>query len=153
MSDSARAVCHQAQLSDAALLQRLDAAIFHEACWTQAQWQGELRSASAIVLIACIADEPVGFIAAQAGGDEIDLHKVGVTPAYRRLGIAGDLLAALLYSGLYSKNRCLLDVSAKNAGALQFYEKHGFREIARRRRYYADQSDAVVMEKILSAPK
>ena len=39
-----------------------------------------------------------------------------------------------------------LEVSEKNTAALALYEKSGFREIARRRKYYKDGSDAVVMK-------
>ena len=39
----------------------------------------------------------------------------------------------------------LLEVSAANAGAIAFYEAHGFARIDVRRRYYRDGSDAVVM--------
>ena len=39
----------------------------------------------------------------------------------------------------------LLEVSAGNAGARAFYAAEGFVEIDRRRRYYRDGSDAVVM--------
>ena len=41
----------------------------------------------------------------------------------------------------------LLEVSARNTGALAFYGAEGFTEIARRRRYYRDGADAVVMER------
>ncbi len=39
----------------------------------------------------------------------------------------------------------LLEVSARNGGALAFYAAAGFTEIDRRHRYYRDGSDAVVM--------
>jgi ribosomal-protein-alanine N-acetyltransferase len=41
----------------------------------------------------------------------------------------------------------LLEVRADNCGALALYSGHGFREVGRRRRYYPDGSDAVLMER------
>jgi ribosomal-protein-alanine N-acetyltransferase len=43
----------------------------------------------------------------------------------------------------------LLEVSAVNAAALAFYARTDFVEIDRRRRYYRDGSDAVVMRRSL----
>ena len=44
----------------------------------------------------------------------------------------------------------LLEVRADNTGAQAFYAAHGYREIARRTRYYADGAAAVVLERDLS---
>jgi [ribosomal protein S18]-alanine N-acetyltransferase len=43
----------------------------------------------------------------------------------------------------------LLEVSARNTDALAFYAAADFVEIDRRRRYYRDGSDAVVMRRSL----
>jgi ribosomal-protein-alanine N-acetyltransferase len=43
----------------------------------------------------------------------------------------------------------LLEVRADNAGALAFYLAEGFAEIDRRRRYYRDGADAIVLELLL----
>jgi ribosomal protein S18 acetylase RimI-like enzyme len=43
----------------------------------------------------------------------------------------------------------LLEVSAANVGALGFYAAEGFGEIDRRRRYYRDGTDAVVLQRVL----
>jgi ribosomal-protein-alanine N-acetyltransferase len=45
----------------------------------------------------------------------------------------------------------LLEVSAANQAALALYEAAGFEEIDRRRRYYRDGTDAVVMRLRLAA--
>ena len=45
----------------------------------------------------------------------------------------------------------LLEVAAGNAAALAFYGAEGFTEVARRRHYYRDGSDAVVMQRALPA--
>ena len=44
----------------------------------------------------------------------------------------------------------LLEVSAANGSAIAFYTAEGFAEIDRRRRYYRDGSDALVLRRQLS---
>jgi ribosomal protein S18 acetylase RimI-like enzyme len=48
---------------------------------------------------------------------------------------------------LPEQGRVLLEVSARNDGALAFYATEGFTEIDRRPAYYRDGSDAVVMQR------
>ena len=53
---------------------------------------------------------------------------------------------ALLRRGRVRRGaRMLLEVRADNTAALAFYAAEGFVEIARRRRYYRDGTDAVVL--------
>lgn len=93
------------------------------------------------------------FVSAAIAGDELEIRKIGVIAGARRRGIAGELLAHAI-NDMHGKNptlrRCLIDVAADNGTAIAFYLRHGFTEIARRRKYYAHGADAIVMEKILS---
>ena len=65
-------------------------------------------------------------------------------------GLARSLLTAALADAADSgADRMLLEVSADNPGALAFYAAAGFTEIDRRRGYYRDGADAVVMQRPL----
>jgi ribosomal-protein-alanine N-acetyltransferase len=44
-------------------------------------------------------------------------------------------------------NEAFLEVKASNKGAQRLYAKLGFEEVGRRRRYYSDGSDAVLMRR------
>ena len=44
-----------------------------------------------------------------------------------------------------------LDVSERNVPARHLYERAGYREVGRRRRYYADGADALLMRLDLAA--
>ena len=48
--------------------------------------------------------------------------------------------------------RLLLEVREDNGDALAFYDARGFRELARRPRYYRDGATAVVMERPSTGP-
>jgi ribosomal protein S18 acetylase RimI-like enzyme len=84
----------------------------------------------------------VGYVVVRVGPDVADLHRIAVAPAARRRGLARRLLAEV-----GPLPRLLLEVSADNDEARAFYAAEGFTELARRRRYYRDGSDAVVMER------
>jgi ribosomal protein S18 acetylase RimI-like enzyme len=91
----------------------------------------------------------VGYAVTARAGDAVDLQRVAVLPALRRRGLARNLLAALV-DGLAAP--VLLEVSELNSRAIALYRAEGFTEIGRRRRYYRDGTDAVVMARPVPEP-
>ncbi len=92
----------------------------------------------------------VGYVVTMTLGDVADLQRIAVRPEHRRSGLARDLLATAAEEAIGAgAERMLLEVGAGNAGALAFYASEGFVEISRRRHYYRDGSDAVVMVRAL----
>jgi [ribosomal protein S18]-alanine N-acetyltransferase len=93
-----------------------------------------------------------GFIAARLTGDEIHINNVAVRDMYRRRGMGGALLSAVLTEGARRGARlALLEVRATNLPAQALYTRYGFRAAGRRRNYYADPTeDALVMNAALS---
>jgi [ribosomal protein S18]-alanine N-acetyltransferase len=90
----------------------------------------------------------VGHAVTSAAGDDAELQRIAVAPAYRRRGLASDLLAAVeRLAGEDGATRLLLEVRADNATATAFYESRGFEEVGRRRGYYRDGAAAVVLGK------
>lgn len=133
-----------------------DEAIFAAAAYNRGQWLQELVSPAVQIYFSSEqhTNTVTGFISAALIGDDMEIRKVGVLAGYRRQGIAEALLRAVIISFKTEQPqlvRCLIDVAADNTGALAFYEKSGFVEFARRRKYYAHGADAILMEKILSA--
>ena len=87
-----------------------------------------------------------GFLVWRQIADEAEILSLGVAPAFRRIGIARMLLAGLHeWSRASGMVRTVLDVAADNCAALALYERHGYHEIGRRRRYYRSGADAIVM--------
>lgn len=84
--------------------------------------------------------------------DEIELLFVATAPPWQRRGIARDLLnqvlAAVRAEGAV---RALLEVRPSNGAAVALYSSLGFSEIGRRRRYYDDGEDALLMARMLGA--
>jgi ribosomal-protein-alanine N-acetyltransferase len=81
-------------------------------------------------------------------GDEIHIATLAVAPKFRRLGLARRLLAHVLTraatDGFASST---LEVRAGNLAAQALYASFGYKEVARRKRYYRDnQEDALLLQ-------
>jgi [ribosomal protein S18]-alanine N-acetyltransferase len=133
-----------AHTGDAAEVSALDKTIFGAAAYSDSSWVAELQNASGLVILAESNGTNIAFICASCAGDETEIRKIGVLAEHRRLGIAKELIQHALQH--FKSKRCLIDVSVANGAGVEFYQKLGFREIIRRKKYYADGSDAIVME-------
>jgi ribosomal-protein-alanine N-acetyltransferase len=82
---------------------------------------------------------------------EAEILTLAVAPAARRQGIATALLDAARAQGKARGAAALfLEVSVANHPALELYRRFGFAAVGRRRRYYADSSDALVLRMNIS---
>lgn len=122
----------------------LDSLIFADAGDSHESWANEIANSSGKIIVARHSGAPIGFVSFFRAGHDMELRKIGVLAAWRRHGVAKSLLSEAL--AVMPVTRCLIDVSAANSDAIAFYAKSGFRELARRRNYYKDGSDAIVME-------
>ncbi|UFN48019.1 GNAT family N-acetyltransferase [Roseomonas sp. OT10] len=87
-----------------------------------------------------------GFVMARAVADEAEVLTLAVHPAARRRGLGGALVAAAAAEAARRGAAALfLEVSEANAPARALYAALGCGEVGRRRRYYADGSDALVL--------
>jgi len=87
-----------------------------------------------------------GHAVTSAAGDIAELQRIAVDERHRRHGVASALLSAVIEAAARTgADRLLLEVRADNRGAMAFYAEHGFVEIDRRPRYYADGGTAIVL--------
>ncbi len=78
----------------------------------------------------------------------LDLHvlKVATRPPFRRQGAARHLMAlAEDHARTAGGETVTLEVRDTNLAAIELYRSLGYDEVGRRRRYYADGEDALVM--------
>ncbi len=74
--------------------------------------------------------------------EEAHLTILAVHPSYRRQGFGQALLHALLtIARQQGLERATLEVRVSNQSALSLYQKFGFHEAGRRRRYYSDTGE------------
>jgi [ribosomal protein S18]-alanine N-acetyltransferase len=85
--------------------------------------------------------------------DELQIMNIAVDPEQRRRGYGSALLADLLATArTQSITAVTLEVRRSNRGAINLYERHGFRQVGVRPRYYSDNlEDALVMSLPISA--
>ena len=130
-----------ATAGDVDAVTRLEQELFGADAWSADSVRAELTGERRTAVVAEDDGTVVGYAVTMAAGDLVDLQRIAVHPARRRQGLARRLLAEV------GDGPLLLEVSAGNEAALAFYAGEGFTEIHRRRRYYRDGSDAVVMER------
>nr|WP_318023345.1 N-acetyltransferase [Ureaplasma urealyticum] len=83
----------------------------------------------------------IGYLIYMKTIDFNEILKIGVDENYRNLKV-GSVLIDLLKQ---KKQNILLEVSSINENALNFYLKRGFIKQSIRKKYYADNSDAILM--------
>ena len=137
-----------ARAADAVAIAALETSLFAADAWSLAAVEAELSGPGRLVLVD--GDPVAAYVVTLTVGDVVDLQRIAVHPAQRRRGLARTLLCEAVAAT--DADRMLLEVSAANEAALGFYAGEGFVEIARRRSYYRDGSDAVVMQRELPPP-
>ena len=97
-----------------------------------------------------LIDPEGGMVLARVAADEAEILTLAVVPSARLQGKGRALVeAAAVHAEMHGAAMMFLEVSTANAGALALYAAAGFREVGRRRRYYADGSDALLMRRDL----
>ena len=105
------------------------------------------------MFIAAIGDDGqvLGYVGMMYVLDEGYISNVAVSPEHRRLGIADDLINALIEK---KKEKDLsfvtLEVRKSNVPAIELYIKNGFSEVGLRKNYYTKPTeDAILMTRFL----
>lgn len=140
----------RAASADAPAITALETVLFGSDAWSEPVVLGELGGPRRQAVVALDGEDVVGYALTVDTGDLVDLQRIGVRPDHQRQGVARALLDEVLTQAAeQGANRMLLEVSTVNAAALALYAGFGFVEIDRRRRYYRDGTDAVVMRRSL----
>jgi ribosomal-protein-alanine N-acetyltransferase len=127
-------------------LAALEATLFAASAWSHRAIEEEVTRGRVEVV-----DDGHGvtaYVVVALSGEVTDLLRIGVRPDHQRRGLAGIMLTGVLERA--EGERVMLEVSDANAAALALYRGHGFEVLDRRRGYYPDGSDALVMSRSLS---
>ena len=121
--------------------------------WTHEMFVQELRhqwEASA-ALVALRGTQVVGYVLCWFVADEIHIVNLAVHTGSRRRGIGRRLMQEICdRARLRGLSIATLEVRVNNEPAIRLYESLGFRKVAIRKGYYADNGeDAIVMLKDL----
>ena len=114
--------------------------------WSLAMFVLELSKPASVCLAALRGDRMLGFLICSRYDTVWHIMNVAVDPGRRREGIASALLTDLLRRIDGKGERFTLEVRESNTGAIELYERFGFRAAGRRRRYYQDNGeDALIL--------
>ena len=115
--------------------------------WTPATFAGLIRRDDSHLRVAEVDGVVVGYTAVWIVVDQAELGDIAVEAAWRGRGIGARLLAAAIDLVRERGVRELyLEVRVSNDGARRLYERHGFRVVGRRPRYYVrPREDALVL--------
>jgi ribosomal-protein-alanine N-acetyltransferase len=99
-----------------------------------------------LFLVAEAEESVCGYAAVSVVADVAELQRIAVAATHRRTGVASLLLGRVEREAtVRHADRLVLEVRDDNHGALAFYAHHGFTELDRRVRYYADGTTAIVL--------
>jgi len=113
--------------------------------WSRMAFEGELINPQAVWLVADVDGGLAGYAGGWAGGADFHLLNLAVAPAFRRRGIARELVRGVL--GRATERGCrraTLEVRKGNDHARRLYESLGFAAAGCRPRHYSDGEDAVI---------
>lgn len=109
--------------------------------WSAAEINDILTMTGSFALTA-----PQGFLIGRVVAGEAELLTLAVAPEARRRGVASALLdrfAAASHSR--AATTAFLEVAADNAPAIALYQRKGWAQAGRRRRYYDAATDALIL--------
>jgi ribosomal-protein-alanine acetyltransferase len=137
----------RAEREDIADLLAIDNAWPHSPHWTRTQYETELAWEKSSVFVAESEGRVQGFVAVWLIPPEAQIAAIAVRPEAAGKGLGRGLLRrAHEEARLRGCAVVTLEVSHRNAAARHLYESEGYIAVGRRAGYYADGSDAVLMD-------
>ena len=126
-----------AQAKDADAAAKLHAAGFYRG-WPREEFAAYITGEGTPVYVACDAKRKIaGFSMLRHLGDDVELITIAVDNKWRKRGVGGALMRAMIDDLLMSPAKKLfLEVAADNAAALKLYGKFGFQKVSERKGYY-----------------
>ena len=116
-------------------------------CWDERIIAGQLSQPGVFGLL----DTRGGMLLARLAADEAEVLTVAVVPERRQQGLGGGLMeAAAAEARARGATRLFLEVSTRNPAARGLYQALGFAQVGRRKGYYANGDDALVLSKDLT---
>lgn len=140
-------IIRQANVDDVNVMAELDKICFSSP-WSESAFSREIqRNPLALYFVGTVEEQVIGYAGLWCIEDEGHITNVAVHPDYRQRGI-GELLVSALINHTAEKGirSHTLEVRVSNYAAIQLYQKMGFEEAGRRKKYYEDTGeDAMIM--------
>lgn len=137
---------------DRAAIVAVEAEAFASASWGAKAVADGIGERNVQVIVASRDDQNAlcGFAFWRRTGDEAEILSIGVARRARRQGCARAMLGVIAETARGEGVRSLfLEVDVANAAATILYQSLNFEKVGRRKRYYKNGGDALVMRLIL----
>ena len=120
--------------------------------WTRLMFESEVKNKISSFIVALSNDEEaiLGYCCVWFIADFAEITNIAVSPEFWRQGIGKTILYYIIEKS--KKNKCKyinLEVKSTNIAAISLYEKMGFVSVGQIKKYYKDNSDAILMTKDL----
>ena len=114
--------------------------------WSEKSIGEELHNEWAIWYVALEGETLLGYIGTQFGLDGGDIMTIATNPEIRSRGLGQRLVETILEIFREKDLGYLtLEVRPSNAPALRLYEKLGFQEVGRRKKYYREPTEDALL--------
>jgi ribosomal-protein-alanine N-acetyltransferase len=135
-------------ISRASELAAIDAVCFTDP-WSETSFREALGGEGYTFVALEDSGNLIGYAGMLTVLDTADITNVAVLPAFRRKGLAKELMTALMTTAKgQGVNRLQLEVRESNTAARALYESLGFTVDGKRKRYYRrPDEDAILMSK------
>ena len=115
--------------------------------WTPTVLKDELSSISSYYIIYKDHQDILGFAGIKFILDETHIMNIVTRKDKRNLGIGSKLLEVLIEKARNNTSLITLEVNVQNKTAIHLYEKYGFEKVGKRKKYYNNTYDAIIMTK------
>ena len=116
--------------------------------WTESILKSELENENSKYIVAKENQNIVGFAGIIILPDDVEITNIVTKKSERKKGIGNLLLDKLIIMARETgKDNISLEVNEKNIIAINLYKKFGFETVGRRKKYYNQKEDAIIMTK------
>ena len=142
-------VVKQVDADEAATLSTIHQSAFSES-WSAADFAAMFSIAGTQAFVAEVASDAAGMALTRTIAGQAEILSIATLPSRRRTGVAAKLLGKVIECSKALRAQTLfLEVAQSNVAARGLYVKAGFSESGRRKAYYANGDDAIVMSRSL----
>ena len=116
--------------------------------WSRQQFVDEFDNSVASIDVALVEQQIAGYLCSWLICGELQIQNLATSPHYRRLGIGQGLLEYVIErSRRQGLGAVWLEVREDNQAAIKLYLRCGFDVRGRRKKYYQDGMDALLLGK------
>ncbi len=116
--------------------------------WGSSQYESHLLAGKPILLLK-ECGFVIGYLVYTVMCDECEIYKIALNRRFQGQGFAQELLERLIEEVSSDVTMVYLEVRKSNNRAQRFYRKSGFVEIGKRKKYYRNGEDAILMQLLL----